>query len=682
MDLIRYSGWDGTQQVFPLDDSAVMGELADHLLASGDVNAAFRNMMRKGIPGRFGERSMGVQELLQQLQSRRQQQLQKYDLSSVLDGIREKLAAVLKHEEEGIQRQLDRAKELQQQEPGDVGNELDPETRRKLLQDLERRAASHRDQLQQVPHDDAAKAIEVLRDYEFMDAQAKQEFDELLKMLQQQVAETFFKDVSKALNDMSPDQMQALQQMMRDLNDMLERSMRSEDPDFEEFMDRYGSMFGDDPPKDLDELIERLQRQMAQAQSMLDSMSPEQSQQLRDLMQSVFGSTEMQVEMARLASNMESLDPMGSLRREYPFMGDEELDLSEALKLMEQLQNSDDLERQLRAAQQTGSGSDIDFDLVQDLLGPEARKSLEQLAELAKHLEEEGYIRKVGPRFELTPKGMRKIGQRALQEIFSYIKKDRPGGHEADKLGPGVEYVDSTKPYEFGDPFVPNLQRTIMNAVLRESAGVPVHIQPEDFEVYRTEHLSQSATVLMVDLSLSMAMRGNFMAAKKVALALDSLIRTKFPRDKLYIVGFSTYAREIKAERLPYLSWDEFDPYTNIQHGLAVAQKLLSRVKGGTKQIIMISDGEPTAHMESGQLFLQYPPSPRTIRATLSEVRRCTQQGIVINIFMLERNSYLIDFIDQMTRLNRGRVFYTTPERLGQYILVDYLGNRKRKMVV
>ena len=682
MDLIRYSGWDGTQQVFPLDDSAVMGELADHLLASGDVNAAFRNMMRKGIPGRFGERSMGVQELLQQLQSRRQQQLQKYDLSSVLDGIREKLAAVLKHEEEGIQRQLDRAKELQQQETGDVGNELDPETRRKLLQDLERRAASHRDQLQQVPHDDAAKAIEVLRDYEFMDAQAKEEFDELLKMLQQQVAETFFKDVSKALNDMSPDQMQALQQMMRDLNDMLERSMRSEDPDFEEFMDRYGSMFGDDPPKDLDELIERLQRQMAQAQSMLDSMSPEQSQQLRDLMQSVFGSTEMQVEMARLASNMESLDPMGSLRREYPFMGDEELDLSEALKLMEQLQNSDDLERQLRAAQQTGSGSDIDFDLVQDLLGPEARKSLEQLAELAKHLEEEGYIRKVGPRFELTPKGMRKIGQRALQEIFSYIKKDRPGGHEADKLGPGVEYVDSTKPYEFGDPFVPNLQRTIMNAVLRESAGVPVHIQPEDFEVYRTEHLSQSATVLMVDLSLSMAMRGNFMAAKKVALALDSLIRTKFPRDKLYIVGFSTYAREIKAERLPYLSWDEFDPYTNIQHGLAVAQKLLSRVKGGTKQIIMISDGEPTAHMESGQLFLQYPPSPRTIRATLSEVRRCTQQGIVINIFMLERNSYLIDFIDQMTRLNRGRVFYTTPERLGQYILVDYLGNRKRKMVV
>ena len=417
-------------------------------------------------------------------------------------------------------------------------------------------------------------------------------------------------------------------------------------------------------------------------QSLLNSMSPEQRQSLQDLLSSAISDPELQQELAQLAANMEELDPMGSLRQEYPFAGTEKLDLSDALQVMEQLQKMEQLERQLRKVQQGGSVSDVDQGALEEVLGEEARQALERLAKMGELLEDSGYIRKLGNRFELTPKGMRKIGHRALQEIFAYIKKDRMGSHQTDSQGYGIEYADATKSYEFGDPFLPHTQRTILNAVLRESTGTPVKVRPEDFEVYRTEQLAQSSTVLMLDLSLSMAMRGNFMAAKKVALALDNLIRTQFPRDKLFIIGFSTYAREVKPEKLPYMSWDEFDPYTNIQHGLLLAQKLLSRVKGGSKQIIMISDGEPTAHMEGGQVFLQYPPSPRTIRRTLAEVRRCTQQSIVINTFMLDRNSYLVDFVEQLTRLNRGRVFYTTPERLGHYILVDYLNARKKKVVV
>ncbi|MEE9286004.1 MAG: VWA domain-containing protein [Dehalococcoidia bacterium] len=678
----RYSRWDGSQQVFPLDEGAIMGELSDQLLSQGDVNSALRNLMRRGLPGQFGDRSMGIQDLLQRLQNRRQQQLQQYNLGTALDDIKKKLESVLGHEEAGIQRQLDRAASLQSQAEGATDSDLDPETVQKLLQDLQRRAARSRDFLATVPRDNPAQAIKQLRDYEFMDAQAKQEFDELMQMLQQQVADSFFKDISQSLRDMSPEQMQALRQMVQDLNEMLEQRMNDQEPDFQRFMDRYGHLFGPNPPQSLDELIEQMQRQMGQIQSLLDSLSPEQSKQLQDLVQSVFGDSDLQYELSRLAGNVEYLDPMGSMRREYAFAGEDEVDLSEALKLMDKFHKLDDLERQLRRLQQGGSGEEIDPELVRDLLGEEARRALEQLTRLAEFLEKEGYLKKVGGRFELTPKGMRKIGQRALQEIFAYIKKDRTGGHRIEPAGQGVENADDTKPYEFGDPFIPHLQKTIMNAVMRESTGVPVHIRAEDFEVYRTEHQAQASTVLMLDLSLSMAMRGNFVAAKKVALALDNLIRTKFPRDKMFIVGFSTYAREIKADRLPYLNWDEFDPYTNIQHGLAVSQKLLSRVKGGTKQIIMISDGEPTAHMEGGQLFLQYPPSPRTLRATLSEVKRCTQQSIVINTFMLDRNSYLIDFIDQLTRINRGRVFYTSPERLGQYILVDYLNNRRRKLVV
>ena len=310
------------------------------------------------------------------------------------------------------------------------------------------------------------------------------------------------------------------------------------------------------------------------------------------------------------------------------------------------------------------------------MLGEETYQELEQLRRMTEALEAAGYINRVGGRYELTPKGVRKIGHKALQEIFTLIRKDRLGGHPTTSNGAGGEMLEETQKYQYGDPFNINLQRTLLNSVQR-AAGTPVRISPEDFEVRRTEQSSHVATVLMLDLSLSMAMRGNFQAAKKVALALDNLIRSQFPGDSLHIVGFSTYAREVKAEKLAYLSWDDFDPYTNIQHGLNTARKLLDRTHGCTRQIIMVSDGEPTAHMEAGQLFLQYPPNPRTIRETLKEVKRCTRQDIKINTFMLERSPYLAEFVDQMTRINRGRVFYTSPDKLGEYILVDYLTSRR-----
>ncbi|MSQ40600.1 MAG: hypothetical protein EXR55_02845 [Dehalococcoidia bacterium] len=431
----------------------------------------------------------------------------------------------------------------------------------------------------------------------------------------------------------------------------------------------------------MEELLKQLQERMAQMESLLQSLSPQQRRELQSLLNSLFHDPELQEEMSQLAANLERLMPLGALPRQYPFQGDEPLDLQEAMEVMEvmeQLQHIDELERQLRRAQHDANLNDLDEKAVCRLLGEEALREVQRLKRLVEALEEAGYIKKMGDRFELTPKGMRKIGQKALREIFTVIRKSHTGVHNTQATGQGSEPEESTKPYEFGNPFHPNLQKTIMNALSREHAGVPVRLKAKDFEVSRTEEVSHASTVLMVDLSLSMAMRGNFLAAKKVALALDNLIRTQFPRDELYIVGFSTYAREVRPDHLAYLRWDEFDPYTNIQHGLALSQKLLSHLSGGTKQIIMISDGEPTAHMEAGQLFLQYPPSPRTLRETLREVKRCTTKGITINTFMLDRNSYLVDFVEQMTKINRGRVFFTSPERLGQYILVDYYTSRRR----
>jgi uncharacterized protein with von Willebrand factor type A (vWA) domain len=267
-----------------------------------------------------------------------------------------------------------------------------------------------------------------------------------------------------------------------------------------------------------------------------------------------------------------------------------------------------------------------------------------------------------------------------MGEIYDQLKKSEYGKHPQQDRGVGGERADETKAYEFGDPFHLNLGETIMNGIFREGPQVPVRLEKDDFQVFRSESLTTTATVLMLDLSWSMALRGSFQAAKKVALALQNLIRTQFPKDSLYVLGFSAYARQLKQEELPYVRWDESVLGTNMHHALMLAQKLLARHTAGTKQIIMISDGEPTAHLEHGRSYFAYPPSPITIRETLKEVKRCTKKGIVINTFMLDRNYYLKEFVNQIAKMNKGRVFYTTPERLGQYILVDYVSQKRKRL--
>jgi uncharacterized protein with von Willebrand factor type A (vWA) domain len=294
-------------------------------------------------------------------------------------------------------------------------------------------------------------------------------------------------------------------------------------------------------------------------------------------------------------------------------------------------------------------------------------------------LEEAGLISQKEGRYELTPRGIRKIGRNALTDLFARLARDKAGKHDVDITGLGHERAYETKPYEFGDPFNLSIERTVRNAIRRQGGGTPVALSPDDFEVERTESTTRSSTVLMVDLSLSMPMRDNFLAAKKVAMALHSLISTQFPRDYLGIVGFSEVARELKAEQLPEVSWD-FVYGTNMQHGFMLSRRMLSR-QTGTKQIIMITDGEPTAHIIPGrdEPFFAYPPVPETIDATLKEVARCTREDIRINTFMLDASGYLKHFIEQLTELNRGRAFFTTPETLGDYVLVDFI-EQKRAM--
>jgi uncharacterized protein with von Willebrand factor type A (vWA) domain len=339
----------------------------------------------------------------------------------------------------------------------------------------------------------------------------------------------------------------------------------------------------------------------------------------------------------------------------------------------------DQLEQMLRGASSPGALAEVDTDRARELLGDDAARSLEQLSDLARQLQEAGLIDTREGRLELTPKGLRRIGRNALSDLFSKLARDKLGRHETERTGIGHERTYDTKAYEFGDPFNLNIERTVRNALRRQGSGTPVQLTPEDFEVERTEQTVRSSTVLMLDLSLSMPMRDNFLAAKKVTMALHSLISTQFPRDYLGIVGFSEVARVVTPEQLPEVSWD-FVYGTNMQHAFLLSRQLLAR-QTGTKQIIMITDGEPTAHFEPGMTapFFSYPPVQETIDATLREVARCTRDGIRINTFMLDATPYLRAFVEKLTQMNRGRAFFTTPETLGDYVLVDFI-EQKRAM--
>ena len=714
----RYSMWDGTQDVPQLEADDILDNLTDDLMNFGDLQHALRNLMQRGMRNPMGDKTQGLRDLLQQLRQQRRQQLDKFDLSSVFDDIKKKLDEILNMETSTLERRVDEANQAQQGQQGQQGQQSQDgqpqeqgqpsnssqqqegqqgqpgqqqpgqgqqsqegaQTPSSEFADMLRNIAKKKqDFLGQLP-EDVAGQMKQLQNYEFMDPEAQAKFNELLESLKKAMMDTFFKDMYNQIQNMSPEDMQRMKDMVKDLNQMLQDRMSGKEPNFEQFMEQYGDLFGDNPPQSLDELVAQMQHQMGQMQSLMDSLPGEMRQQLQDLLSDKIGDPGLQQAMNELAQNLEYLYPMRDLRNQYPFRGDEEIDLQGAMELMNQMQSIDELERQLERTQYGGEIDDIDADKLEDLLGPEARETLDQLKQFLEVLEDAGYIRKKGNGYELTPRGTRKIGSRALGEIYAQLKKGSFGKHEIRDGGHGGERTDQTKVYEFGDPFFLDIQKTMMNSMYREGPGTPIHLKPEDFEVHRTELLTQTATVIMLDLSWSMALRGSFQAAKKVAMALNNLISSQFARDSLYIVGFSAYARELKADELPYVRWDESVLGTNMHHGLMIAQKLLAKHTQGTRQIIMISDGEPTAHIEKGRSYFAYPPSPVTIRETLKEVKRCTQKNITINTFMLDRNYYLKEFVNQVARINKGRVFYTTPDKLGEYILVDYVASKKKKL--
>jgi uncharacterized protein with von Willebrand factor type A (vWA) domain len=668
----RYSRWDGTQEIFDIDADQLMDQLSDELLKQGDVMRALRELFRQGLQNREGQQLTGLRELMERLKDQRRQQLQQYNMDSVVEDLKERLKEIVQTEREGIQRRRDQAQ--QQMEQASADQRTEQEGLQKLL---EQRAQRNSEKLDKLP-DSVGGQVKELMEYDFIDPEAQRMFQELLEMLKRQMAQNMSQQMKERIQGLSPEEMAGLREMLRQLNEMLRDKMAGREPDFQGFMQQFGAMFGPNPPQNFDELMERLRQQLGQMQSLLESMSPEMRQELEEALAAALD-PETQREMAQFAALMEQLMPMEDLRRQYPFLGDDSLTMEQAMDVMRQLQGLDQLERTLQEAMRTGKLEEVDPEELARLLGDEARRAWEQLDRLRKLLQEAGYVTGDG-KLELTARAIRRLGQRALREVFVHLQKDRLGNHQMDIRGSGGDLLGDTKPYEFGDAFQVDLQATVKNAVLRAGPEVPVRLSPQDFEVYRNEHLTRAATAVLLDQSRSMGLFGNFQAAKKVTLALFALIRTQYPRDTLYVIGFSDYAREIKEADLAKVNWNSWVSGTNLHHALMLSRKLLSRDKGSTRQILLITDGEPTAHLEGDRAYFAYPPSYRTELETLKEVKRCTQEDIVINTFMLENTYQLVNFVDRMTRINRGRAFYSSANNLGEYLLVDYVNNRRKRV--
>jgi uncharacterized protein with von Willebrand factor type A (vWA) domain len=655
-----YSRWDGSQKGFDIDADALLEAVTDDLLYHGDVNSALRRIMQQGMKDRNGERVAGMREMMDKIRERREDLLERSDLGGVYSEISQALDDIVNEERHQLDKNVAEA------------NTSGDERRASTARDA---ATEHHMELDMLPQDLAGK-VRGLQNYDFQSTEAQQRFDELMDKLREQLMQQFVDQMSGAMENMQPQDMQRMKDMMAALNDMLDRREQGEDPGFERFMEEFGDFFPENP-ETLDELLEIMAQRMAAMQAMMNSMTPEQRAQLQQLSEQLMDDMDLRWQADRLGQHLQGMFPDAGWDRQYQFSGEDPMGMGEAMQAMQELGELDNLENFMRQATNPGALAEADLDRVRELLGDDAAQSMERLAQLTKMLEEAGLVNQKDGRLELTPQGLRKIGQNALRELFNKLDKDKIGQHQMRENGGGHERMYETKPYEYGDSFRLDLQQTLRNALRRQGGGTPVRLQAEDFEIERTEHLTTSSTVLMIDLSMSMPMRDNFLPAKKVAMALHSLITSQYPRDYIGLVGFSETARILTADQIPAVSWD-FVYGTNMQHGFMLARQLLAK-QHGTKQIIMITDGEPTAHITSyGDVYFNYPPVRETVEATLAEVMKCTRDGIVINTFVLDATTALRSFIERLTEINHGRAFFTSNQDLGDFILVDFLEHKRR----
>ena len=655
-----YSRWDGTQTGYSVNADEILDELTDDLLMHGDLQAALRRLMREGMTDKDGNRIEGLREMMDRIRQRKKELEESGDLGGVYSEIADALKDIVDEERHAVENAVRDAEAS--------GDERRAETARD--------AAMERNFRLDMMPEDLAGLVREWQSYDFESQEAKDRFEEMLDKLRQQMMQQVVDQMSEGMQNMTPEDMARMKDMMAALNQMIEKREQGEDPEFEKFMEEFGDFFPENP-QTLDELLENMAQRMQAMQDFMNSLTPEQRSQMQQLSDQLMEDMDLSWQMQQLGEKLSQMFPQPGNGQGYNFRGEQPMDMQQAMQAMAEMGQLNDMEAMMRQAASPAQLSEVDIDKVRDLLGDSAAKSLQKLAEMTKVLEEAGLINNKEGRLEVTPRGLRAIGNNALREMFNKLSKDKLGQHRIPREGSGHERTYDSKPYEFGDPFRLDLQRTIRNAISRQGSGTPVRLSPEDFEIERTEHTTQASTVLLLDLSFSMVQADRFVPAKKVAIAMHSLISSQFPRDFLSIIGFSSIAYPLRPDQLPEVSWDR-EYGTNMHHAFALARKQLAG-KAGTKQIIMITDGEPTSHITpEGYPIFTYPYIQESVELAMREVMRLTKEGITLNSFVLDANGSLRQIIEQMAEINKGRAFFTSADTLGDYVLVDFLENRRR----
>lgn len=642
----RFRKYDGGDPLAPpVDLAEALEAIGQDVMAGYSPERAMREFLRRG-----GTDQAGLDELARRVAEKRREILQRNNLDGTMREVRELLDKAVLAERGQLARDI-------------TMDDGDRAFRELLLDDL--------------PTSTAA-AVGELSSYDWQSSEAREAYEQIKDLLGRELLDQRFAGMKQALEGATEEDRQAVAEMLSDLNDLLEKHAGEgvSDEEFADFMDKHGDFFPEQPT-DMDELLDSLAQRAAAAQRMLNSMTPEQRQELMELSQQAFGSPQLMEQLARMDANLQALRPGEDWSGSESFEGGPGtgMGLGDGTGALQDLAQLDALADQLAQSHHGARMDDVDLDALASQLGPDAAVAARTLQELERALRDSGYLKRGSDgELRLSPKAMRQLGKALLRDVAERMS-GRSGARETRTTGLAGEPSGASRRWEFGDTEPWDVPRTITNAVLRDG-GSPVRIQVDDIEVVETEARTQAAVALLVDTSFSMAMDGRWVPMKRTALALHQLVRSRFRGDDLQLIAFGRHAQVMEIEELTALD-ARWDKGTNLHHGLLLANRFFRKHPNAQPVLLVVTDGEPTAHLEpDGEVWFSYPPHPLTIAHSVRELDAAARLGAQTTFFRLGEDPGLARFIDSMARRVDGRMVSPELDDLGAAVVGSYLGSR------
>lgn len=651
----RYSSYTGGPDPLapPVDLREALEQIGQDVMEGSSPRRALAELMRRGT-----ENTRGADRLAAEVNSKRRKLLQRNKLDGTLQEIKKLLDEAVLAERKELARALDDDARF---------NEM---------------------QLESLPPS-PAKAVQELAEYGWRSDEARQKYEQIKDLMGREMLDQRFAGMKEALENATDEDKQRVNDMLDDLNELLDKHAQGQDSpqDFQDFMDKHGEFFPENP-KDIDELLDSLAKRAAAAQRFRNSLSPDQRAELDALSQQAFGSPSLTNALNKLDGHLQAARPGEDWQGSERFSGDNPMGMGEGAQALADIGELEQLAEQLSQSYAGAQMDDVDLDMLARQLGDKAAVDARTLSELERALMDQGFLdRGSDGQWRLSPKAMRQLGQTALRDVAQQLS-GRHGERDTRRAGAAGELTGATRPWQFGDTEPWNVTRTLTNAVLRQAgaglAELPMRISVDDVEISETETRTQSAVALLVDTSFSMVMENRWLPMKRTALALNHLISTRFRSDDLQIIAFGRYARTVSAAELTGLE-GVYEQGTNLHHALALAGRHLRRHPNAQPVVLVVTDGEPTAHLEDfrdgegASVFFDYPPHPRTIAHTVKGFDDIARLGAQVTIFRLGSDPGLARFIDQVARRVEGRVVVPDLDGLGAAVVGDYLRARRRR---